>query len=149
MAALGPPSVDPNGDPPLDERLERILVSGFQSVGDCVILADFEAPLADSTVEQQRDATALEAFVNHCHVDDELDLPSRDPTLLAQAARYAGRLAAELAQAYPGERFLVILTVGDSCIVRFHKVRPDESWLRDDLESYADEAVMTVAVSPS
>src|SRR5689334_19299533 len=148
MAALGPPSTDPNGDPPLDERLERILAEGFQPVGDCVILADFEAALTDSTAEQHPDATALEAFVNHCHVDDELGLPARDPALLAQAGRYAGRLAAELARSYAGERFLVIFTVGDSCIVRFHKVRPGESRLVADLESYGDEAVMTISVPP-
>lgn len=146
MAALGPPSIDPTGEPALDERLERILAGGFQSVGDCVILTDFEAALADSTVEQHPNATRLETFVNHCHVDDELDLPPRDPALLSQAGRYAGRLAAELAMAYPGERFLVILTVGDSCIVRFHKVRAGESWLADDVESYGDEAVLVVAV---
>lgn len=146
MAALGPPSIDPSADPPLDERLERILAGGFQSVGDCVILADFEAALADATAEQHRDATALEAFVSHCHVDDELDLPAGAPELLAQAGRYAGRLAAALAQAYPADRFLVIFTVGESCIVRFHKVRTGESWLVDDLESYGDAAVMAIAV---
>jgi hypothetical protein len=148
MAALGPPSIDPSGDPPLDERLERILAEGLQSVGDCVILTGFEAALAHGPVEQHPDATALEAFVNHCHVDDELNLPARAPALLAQAGCYAGRLAAELAQAYPSEQFLVIFTVSDSCIVRFHKVRPGESWLADDLESYGDEAVMAIAVQP-
>jgi len=146
MAALGPPSADGEGEPQLDERLEEVLDEGFQAFGDCVILTAFEDALSQVTSGTHRDATALEAFVNHCHVDDELGLELGDPVLIAQAGRYAGRLAAELARAYPDVPFLVILTVGDSCIVRFHKQRTGESWLADDLESYGDQAVMAIPV---
>ena len=31
--------------------------------------------------------------------------------------------------------------------VRFHKIRPDEAWLADDLESYADEAIVAIVAA--
>ena len=146
MAALGPPSLDAEGEPELDERLEQILAEGLQTFGDCVVLARFEDSLAHTTLESHQDATGLETFINHCHVEDALDLSPDDPAVIAQAGRYAGRLAAELQRTYPGDRFTVILTVTDSCIVRFHKQRAGESWLQHDLESYGDEAVLAISV---
>jgi len=31
---------------------------------------------------------------------------------------------------------------GESCAVRFHKIRAGERWLMDDLEGYVDEGVL-------
>jgi hypothetical protein len=33
------------------------------------------------------------------------------------------------------------LPVGDACSVRFHKIRPGQTWLADDLESYKENAL--------
>ena len=86
----------------------------------------------------------FEAFINHVHLDDELELPAADPMVLVQAGRYATELADRLERAYPGEVFVLIIGLGDSCTVRFHKLRPGESWIADDLEGYENEAMMVV-----
>ena len=45
---------------------------------------------------------------------------------------------------YPG-RFNVILSYdGESCAVRFHKIRAGQRWLAEDLDGYVDEGVLVV-----
>ena len=40
-------------------------------------------------------------------------------------------------------RFNVIVSYdGDTCAVRFHKIRAGQRWLAEDLEGYVDEGVL-------
>ena len=146
MAALGPPSVGGPGGIELDPRLAAILADGFLALGDCVVLAHEEGSVEATRIESYPDATGFEAFINHLHLDDELGLPADDPIVIAQAGRYVTKLAELLQSEYPDERFAVIIAVGDSYVVRFHKQRTGESWVADDLEGYETEAVMVVHV---
>lgn len=90
------------------------------------------------------DATGLECSANKLRM--EALFPPRlvvsCPLLLLTAGLLTARaLSAELAQ-FPG-RFNVILSYdGESCAVRFHKIRAGERWLADDLEGYVDEGVL-------
>ena len=147
MAALGPPSVGAPADGiELDPRLAAILADGFLDLGGCVVLAYDADSLVAAPIESYPDATGFEAFINHLHLDDELELPATDPLVLEQAGRYVTELAELLESEYPDERFAVIIAVGDSCVVRFHKHRSGESWIADGLEGYGTEAVMVVHV---
>lgn len=90
------------------------------------------------------DATGLECSANKLRM--EAMFPARlvlsCPLLLLTAGILTARaLSAELSR-YPG-RFNVILSYdGESCAVRFHKIRAGERWLSEDLEGYVDEGVL-------
>jgi hypothetical protein len=146
MAALGPPSIGGAGEMELVPRLAAILADGFLELGDCLVLAHEEGSVEAARIESYPDATKFEAFINHLHLDDELELPAGDPLVLKQAGRYAAELAELLQGEYPDEAFVILIALGDSCVVRFHKRRSGESWIADDLEGYEYEAVMVVDV---
>jgi hypothetical protein len=90
------------------------------------------------------DATGLECSANKLRM--EAMFPPRlvlsCPLLLLTAGLLTARLlAAELAQ--HAARFNVILSYdGESCAVRFHKIRAGQRWLAEDLEGYVDEGVL-------
>ena len=50
--------------------------------------------------------------------------------------------------AVPGRFNVIVSYDGDSCAVRFHKIRPGERWLSEDLEAYVDEGVLVVEAGP-
>jgi len=97
------------------------------------------------------DLTRLECFVNHYHIDSP-----GDGSLKASAT--AGIVAAKEfkrmieATKIPGE-FRVIVSANYNpdpnppfygAVVRFHKIRPNQAWLDDDLENYKSEGVLTI-----
>jgi hypothetical protein len=90
------------------------------------------------------DQTGLECSANKLRM--EAMFPQRIvlscPLLLLTAGLLTARLlAAELAQ--HEARFNVIVSYdGESCAVRFHKIRAGQRWLAEDLEGYVDEGVL-------
>jgi hypothetical protein len=82
------------------------------------------------------DKTGYEAFVNHVHFPFDGKRES-----LLRCLSYASAITRKLAP-MNSRRFHVIVSVGDNCTVRFHEVRPGEIWLTEDLELYAEEAVL-------
>jgi len=96
------------------------------------------------------DQTRLECSANRLRMESMLEprLVRSCPLLLLTAGLVTARvLCAALAQ-FPG-RFNVILSYdGESCAVRFHKVRAGERWLLDDLEEYVDEGVLVFDAGP-
>jgi hypothetical protein len=66
------------------------------------------------------------------------------PLLLLTAGLFTARaLSRELAR-YPARFNIIVSYDGESCAVRFHKIRAGQRWLADDLEGYVDEAVLVV-----
>jgi len=90
------------------------------------------------------DRTNLECTANKLSVGELLDprLSRAAPLLLLTAGLVlAERLPRELAR-FPG-RFNIILSYdGESCALRFHRIREGESWLHEDLEEYDEEGVL-------
>ena len=90
------------------------------------------------------DATCLECSANRLRM--ETMFPARlvlsCPLLLLTAGLLTAQLlASELAR--HEESFNIILSYdGESCAVRFHKIRAGERWLAEDLEGYVDEGVL-------
>jgi len=91
-----------------------------------------------------RDATGLECSANKLRMEGMFParIVASCPLLLLTAGLLTARtLSAELAR--HTARFNVILSYdGESCAVRFHKIRAGERWLLEDLEEYADEGVL-------
>ena len=90
------------------------------------------------------DPTGLECSANKLRM--EAMFPARIvqsfPLLLLTAGLVTARaIAAELSR-HPGRFNVIVSFDGDSCVVRFHKIRAGEKWLADDLEGYVDEGVL-------
>jgi len=92
------------------------------------------------TINDFPDRTGFECFVNHVHMPYD---GSR--TSLLASLQYAKNLQSRLAALDQGRTFLVIVSISDdNCVVRFHQCRKGEQWLADDLEGYAEEAVLVL-----
>jgi hypothetical protein len=96
------------------------------------------------------DATGYEAVINHFHVDSLGD--GLDDFRLALGA--TGEIRRQLQETVSAQPVRIIISrnlsgeyIGST--VRFHRVRPGETWLSDDLEGYGNEAVGFLDVRPS
>jgi len=84
------------------------------------------------------DKTGYECFINHVH----LPFDGTDASLKS-CLSYAIALQKGLARIAKNRSFQVIVAVEDhGCTVRFHQLRQGEAWIAEDLEGYADDAVL-------
>ena len=96
------------------------------------------------------DLTGVECFVNHYHIDR-----AGDGSLKASAT--AGIVAAKEfkrmieATKIPGDFRLIVSANRNPCeppfygaVVRFHKIRPKQAWLDDNLDNYKTEGILTM-----
>lgn len=130
----------------LSESLRNLLVSQIVEFEGCFFLEPLLKLSPNATLLHFPDRTGFECFVNHIHVEDYLDRNGgTDPTSnlqLASGIRFARELKEKLDEYRSQGRFRIIVTSDDeTCIVRFHKVRENETWLSEDLEQYREEAV--------
>jgi hypothetical protein len=90
------------------------------------------------------DATKLECSANRLRMESMVAprLARACPLLLLTAGLMTARAMAVELTRFQG-RFNVILSYdGDSCAVRFHKIRAGERWLADDLDDTYAEGVL-------
>jgi hypothetical protein len=95
------------------------------------------------TRSQFPDRTGQEAFVNHFHLPFD---GTRESLLLCLAS--ANSIKRGLARLAGTRCFQVVVSVSDDCTVRFYEIRPGENWLAEDIESYAEEAILVLGSSP-
>lgn len=90
------------------------------------------------------DATGLECSANKLRM--EALFPARlvvsCPLLLLTAGLLTARLLQAELSRLPGRFNVIVSYDGESCAVRFHKIRAGQRWLSEDLEGYADEGVL-------
>jgi len=130
----------------LSESLRNLLVSQIVEFEGCIFLEPLLKLSPNATLSLFPDRTGFECFVNHIHVEDYLDQnDGTNPTSnlqLASCIRFAMKLKERLGEYQSKGRFRVIITSDDeTCTVRFHKIRENETWLSEDLEQYREEAV--------
>jgi hypothetical protein len=83
------------------------------------------------------DRTGFECFVNHLH----LPFSGTKESLLS-CLGYAIALQRGLTS-FEDRKFQVIVSITKGeCTVRFHELRPNESWIAKDLEGYASESIL-------
>jgi hypothetical protein len=70
------------------------------------------------------------------------------PLLLLTAGLLMAEAVSRKLSALPGRFNVIVSYDGESCAVRFHRIRPGERWLSEDLESYVDEGVLVVEAGP-
>jgi len=100
--------------------------------------ADFDGP------------SSLEACANKLLMEKMLDprLVSACPLLLLTAGLLMAEAVSRKLAGVPGRFNVIVSYDGDSCAVRFHKIRPGERWLSEDLEAYVDEGILVVEAGP-
>ncbi len=127
-----------------DETLAGYLAQGVTENDECILLAALAETCRPYDPALFFDRTGYECFVNHVHIEHGPDSPDE----LREAFSYAQRLAG-LLNAVQGPFMIIISqhTATSEATVRFHKIRPDEGWLADDLEGYADEAILAIVSS--
>jgi hypothetical protein len=113
--------------------------------GECVFLRRIAArPLR--TLADFSHWTSVECFANKLSMNDMVDprLSRGVPlVLLMGGLLLAERFARQLAY-FPGRYNVIVSYDGESCSVRFHKIRAGERWLSDDLEDYPEEGVLVL-----
>jgi hypothetical protein len=127
--------IDPAGD------LEHAGVRPeLVSAGDSVFLRDEFARSRHHAIEDFADHATVESSINHVHFPFRNDRQS-----LAEAISYCACLHQSLVEFASGRKFVIIVCISDQrCIIRFHQIRANESWLADDLDFYREEAVMVL-----
>ncbi len=111
--------------------------------GGCFLLGGFLKKPHLSPAEFP-DETGLECSANRLRMEAMLDsrLVSSCPLLLLTAGLITARTVSAALARYPGRFNVIVSYDGESCAVRFHKIRAGQRWLADDLEGYVDEGVL-------
>jgi hypothetical protein len=115
----------------------------FATIDGSVLLKSEYDGSRHITLSQFPDRTGYEAFVNHFHLPFD---GTRESLLLCLAS--ANSIQEGLARLADARRFQVVVSVSDDCTVRFYEIRPGENWLADEIESYAEEAILVLESSP-
>lgn len=124
--------------------LLHMLSLGVIEKYECVVLRALENTAGDFDPRAHFDRTGYECLVNHVHIDPR---KANDPRPLQAGLAYADSLVDILKETSYQGPFRIILALNlpqDICTVRFHRVRPGESWISDDLESYGDEGLLVI-----
>ena len=122
----------------LANGLRAVLNEGLVYSDGCVLLRS-QLKLTQANVRKQfQDDTGYECFVNHVHLEDIL-ASSDICFLLEQALVFADELVVLKSSIGVSEPLEYIVgSNDDELTVRFHVLRPGQSWLAADLEGYED-----------
>jgi hypothetical protein len=130
----------------LREKLSQLLAPGFTDLGGAIVFTAMRNIAENVEPENFPDLTGFECFVNHIHVEDQLDGRVSDQTaLMRQGIAFALATESQLRSTFPGKPFKVIVAAtAHGCGVRFHLVRAGEEWLASDLDGYGEEAILVL-----
>ncbi|MFE6924792.1 hypothetical protein ACFVAV_27465 [Nocardia sp. NPDC057663] len=149
--------LDPEGS--LAAGLRTWVDGGIECRGEVVCWGPVPAH-ADDALGRAFDLTGWECSHTSFHLEDFVPVETTcaegpiisvdaQRTLLRQGialAREVGRLAEDLDTPIPLR--CIIATNETNGTFRFHRIRPDESWLVDDLDSYVGDHVVVIDFFP-
>ena len=90
------------------------------------------------------DPTGLECSANKIRIEPLFDARLIDscPLLLLTAGLMTARALSRELSGKPARFNVIVSYDGETCAVRFHKIRAGQHWLAEDLEGYVDEGVL-------
>lgn len=145
-----PEFFEPNAEP-VPESLVGKLAEGFKEVDGCVVPRSFQATSIWSETRPRTDnvddETGFECALSKVYLEDFVDKTVSLSELARIGCGYAMYLRKMLLESQVSGTFRIIVDaqrpdatpgVGNACSVRFHKVRPGQAWLTDDLELYKE-----------
>jgi hypothetical protein len=123
----------------------------LETFEDCVLLKDQWDPNGHVKIADCFDKTGFECLINHVH----LPFDGSNETLIS-CLEYAAMLQEALMPLATERLLRVIVSLSEddefpkfACTVRFHQIRPGETWIAEDLEGFKSEAILVVDVSSS
>jgi hypothetical protein len=130
----------------LSRKLSQVLAAGFTDLSGAIVFTATRSIAKSVQPENFPDLTGFECFVNHIHVEDQLDGPLADPSfLLKQGIAFALATENRLRSTFPGKPFrLIVAATAYSCGARFHVARSGEEWLASNLDGYGEEAILVL-----
>lgn len=125
-----------------DPALNTLSIPALSEVGEFVLLEhNYEANKHVKPADCE-DKTGYECFINHVHLPFDGTGAS-----LKSCLSYAIAFQKGLARIAKSRSFQVIVAVEDGgCTIRFHQLREGEVWIEEDLEGYADDAILLLEV---
>jgi len=131
---------------PLREALQE---AEFAEVGGLVTFVSGSEPCD----EARKDLTGLECLLNKWHIDAYIRGPAVSLEELTRVGIcYALALQERVSHAPVYGQLRIIVSssrafdesLPNNCTVYLHQLRPDNTWLNEDLESYASSGVLTI-----
>jgi len=106
-------------------------------------------PLQKPTAVFIDDETGTECFWTKFHLDDYLPAGTTIEEFARTALDFVWPLRSSIASSQLTGSFRMIASVDPacdeeeipSCTIRFHRLRPNQAWISDELESYKKEAI--------
>lgn len=130
------------------DNISKVLNPNFVEVHNCIII-DINDEIKAENIDFERillmfqDRTGYEASCNEIRINDYIDCTD-EMGVLKTAEVVMKVWEKNLVAEYPQYRFCIILSFSEGyATLRFHMIRENEkSWLKSDLETYKDEALM-------
>lgn len=149
-----PEFFEPNSVPVPDKLISQ-LAAGFKEVDGCVVPSGFEPDPQGWTEHLRRglDETGFECLLSKTYLQDFFtrDISLSELCRVGLAYGFYLRKAISESQVFGQFRFIVDAQLPDrddsqehACSVRFHKLRPDQPYLLEDLESYKHNALLVM-----
>ena len=107
-------------------------------------------PALAPSVTWVEDETGTECFWSHFHLEDFLARPTSLEEVARTALDYVWPLRKGILASHLSGSFRMIAAIEmpglaqakPNCVIRFHRVRPDQPWIEENLESYKQEAIL-------
>lgn len=129
----------------LSEKLSELLSEGFTQLDGAVVFTAMRDTAERVKPENFPDLTGFECFVNHIHIEDQLEGVPDPSALLKQGIAFTLATQSQLRSTFPTKPFKVIVAAtAHGCGARFHLVRPGEEWLASNLDGYGEEAILVL-----
>jgi hypothetical protein len=121
------------------------LDGGYEEISGCVVPKGYFGPVIEKSNE---DETGIECGISKMHVGDFIDeAVTNSAAMIRIGISYAMALKDALIHSQVEGPFRIIIA-GDegsgTCVIRFHRVRPRQKWLLENLEEYKNGPVMTI-----
>jgi len=107
----------------LSPEISRVLAAGFVEEQGSVLLASQAHNSGYTRAADTDDETGYECFINHLHIKG-----------LQEALEFAQRLHSNLNERCKSGFAVIVAFDGSEATVRFHKIRPGQVWLSEDLQ---------------
>lgn len=123
----------------LPDELNSIVNEGFFERNGCFFSKKLMGYCTSASPDYFQDSVGFECFVNSLHIDDYVKDNYLDYSISFSNALF------ESWQHFSSDKKLnVIILPNDFGItIKFHLIRPNETWLSEDLEEYEDPVLIT------
>jgi len=123
----------------LPDELNSIINEGFFEHDGCFFSKKLMSYCLSASPEYFQDNVGFECFVNSLHIDDYVKGNYLDYSISFSNALFKAWQSFSLDK----ELNVIILPNDFGVAIKFHLIRPNETWLSEDLEAYEDPVLTT------